>query len=212
MVELRLGLRTVDLPYTVHIPNVTEEMFNELVDEDTKAELFDGVMIVHSPASPRHNRGAGFIRRLMSVYAEERKLGEIFGPDDLIHLATCRRFAPDTFYLPMYLVPCPLPEEEFEEKPELVMEVLSPSNRDYDLSDKRTAYRQAGIREIWFIDLENEQVILDRRRGRRYVSSTVSEGKIASVALKGFWIRAEWLWAEQPPRLMRCLGEIMGKV
>jgi Uma2 family endonuclease len=210
MVELRFGMRTVNLPFTVRIRNVTEELFDELVDEDTKAELLDGVMIVHLPASPRHNRSAGFIRELMGLYAEESNLGEVFGPDDLIHLATCRRFAPDAFYLPIYLVPSPLPEEEFEEKPELVLEVLSPSNRDYDLSDKRAAYRQAGIREIWFVDLENEQVIIDRRRGRRYVTTTVSEGKIASVALKGFWIRAEWLWAEQPPRLMRSLREIMG--
>jgi Uma2 family endonuclease len=210
MVELRFGARTLNFPFLVRIPNVTKKLFDELVDEDTKAELLDGEMIVHSPASPRHNRGAGFIRDLMGLYAEESNLGEVFGPDDLIHLATCRRLAPDGFYLPIYLVPSPLPEEEFEEKPELVLEVLSPSNRDYNLSEKRAAYRQAGIREIWFIDQENEQVIIDRRRGRRYATTSVSEGKIHSVALKGFWIRAEWLWAEQPPRLMRCLREIMG--
>ena len=145
----------------------------------------------------------------MATFAEELALGEIFGPDDLIHLATCRRFAPDVFYLPIHLVPNPLPEEEFDEKPELVVEVLSPSNRDYDLSDKRAAYRQAGIREIWFIDQANEEVIIDRRRGRRYTTTVSSAGKVASVALKGFWFRAEWLWAEQPPRLLRCLREIM---
>ena len=210
MVELRVGMRTVDLPFMVRIPNVTETMFSEMVDEDTKAELLDGVMIVPSPASPQHNRGAGFLRSLMQTYAEELGVGEVFGPDDLIHLATCRRFAPDVFYLPIHLVPSPLPEEEFEETPELVVEVLSPSNRDYDLSDKRSAYRQAGIREIWFIDQANEEVIIDRRRGRRYTTTVASEGKIASAALKGFWVRAEWLWAEQPPRLMRCLREIMG--
>jgi Uma2 family endonuclease len=147
----------------------------------------------------------------MRLFVEEMNLGEVFGPDDLIHLATCRRFAPDAFYLPSHLVPSPLPEEQFEERPELVMEVLSPSNRDYDLSDKRVAYRQAGVREIWFIDQENDQVIVDQRRGRRYVTSTIREGKIRSTAVKGFWIRAEWLWAEQPPRLMHCLHEIMDR-
>lgn len=210
MVELTVAERTVDLPFMVRIPNVTEAMFKEMVDEDTKAELFDGVMIVHSPASPRHNRGAGFLRAVMRTYAEELGVGEVFGPDDLIHLATCRRFAPDVFYLPIHLVPSPLPEEEFEQKPELVVEVLSPSNRDYDLTDKRSAYRQAGIREIWFIDQANEEVIIDRRRGRRYTTTVIGAGKIASSVLKGFWVRAEWLWAEQPPRLMRCLHEIMG--
>ena len=48
-----LDLRTVDLPYMLRLYGVTDEKFDELTDEDTKAELFDGVMIVHSPASIR---------------------------------------------------------------------------------------------------------------------------------------------------------------
>src|SRR5437667_10579555 len=110
MVELKFGMRTVDLPYTLRLYGVTEEMFDELVDEDTRAELLDGVMIVHSPASPRHNRIAGFLRDLGNRYAEARELGEVFGPDDLVHLATCRRFAPDGFFLAAEHVPDPIPE------------------------------------------------------------------------------------------------------
>src|SRR5215470_15217000 len=110
MVELKFCLRTVDLPYTVHVKDVTEEMFDELVDEDMKAELLDGVMIVHSPASPRHNRIAGFLRNLMGSFGEETEQGNVFGPDDLVHLATGRRFAPDGFFLETLRVPVPLPE------------------------------------------------------------------------------------------------------
>jgi hypothetical protein len=65
MVELKFGLKTVDLPYTVRLPRVTEEMFRELVDEDMNAELFDGVMTVHSPATLQHDDQGGFLRFLM---------------------------------------------------------------------------------------------------------------------------------------------------
>src|SRR6516165_8010724 len=99
MVELKFGPRTVDLPYTVRVAGVTEEMFDELVDEDTRAELIDGVLIVHSPASPRHDNISGFVRTLMRMFAEGRGLGKVFGPDSLVHLATCRKFAPDVFFL-----------------------------------------------------------------------------------------------------------------
>src|SRR5437763_11254662 len=109
MVKLTLGPRTVELSNTLLIRDVTEEMFDELVDEDTKAELIDGVMIVHSPASPRHNIRAGFLRTLMHCYADVKGLGKVFGPDDLIHLATCRLFAPDIFFLETNHVPRPLP-------------------------------------------------------------------------------------------------------
>jgi Uma2 family endonuclease len=209
MVELKFGLRTVDLPYTVRLKDVTEEMFDELVDEDTKAELIDGVMIVHSPASPRHNKRAGFLRTLMHCYADVKQLGEVFGPDDLIHLATCRLFAPDIFFLEQRRVPRPLPKKQFEVIPDLLIEVLSPSNREDDLEDKRPAYRQANVPEVWFIDPQQQEVIVDRLRKKRYVTITVAKGRLHSSVLPGFWIEAEWLWTDQPPNVLECLRMIL---
>jgi Uma2 family endonuclease len=209
VVELRFGLRTVDLPYTVYVPGVTEKMFDELVDEDTKAELLDGEMIVHSPASPRHNRIAGFLRDLGGRYAEKKGLGDIFGPDDLVHLATCRRFAPDGFFLRAEHVPHPLPDEQFEVVPDLVMEVLSPSTRDYDLLEKRPAYQQAGVREIWFVDPDEECVLVDYRRKRIYAATRVDTGRVSSSVLQGFWFDCAWLWAQPLPSVARCLRRIL---
>ncbi len=163
MVEVKLGRRKLDLPYTVRIPGVSEALFDELVDEDTRAELIDGVMIVHSPASMDHDDMGGWVRALMRFYADVKGVGKVLGPDSLVHLATCRRFAPDLYFLRRGRVPVPLPKE-FEGAPDLVLEVLSPSNRDEDLEDKRPAYRQAKVGEIWFVDLENRQVLIDRKR------------------------------------------------
>ena len=72
MIEVKCGLKTIDLPFMIQVYEVTEEMFDELVDEDTKAELIDGVMIVHSPASMEHDNVGGFTRVLMSFFAEGR--------------------------------------------------------------------------------------------------------------------------------------------
>jgi Uma2 family endonuclease len=209
MVELKLGLRTVDLPYTIRVYGVTEETFDELVDEDTKAELLDGVMIVHSPATIQHDDLSGFLRSLMRCYAEERELGKVLGPDALVHLATCRRFGPDAFFIERRRVPHPLPEE-FEGAPDLALEVLSPSNRDDDLNDKRPAYRQAGVKEIWFVDPREQQIILDRRRRKGYTTATVTTGRATSAVLTGFWVETSWLWADPLPSVMRCLLEILG--
>ncbi|MGH7226726.1 MAG: Uma2 family endonuclease, partial [Gemmataceae bacterium] len=61
MVEVKFGLRTVEVPYMIRLYDITDEMFDEMVDEDTKAELIDGVMIVHSPASLLHDDVGGFL-------------------------------------------------------------------------------------------------------------------------------------------------------
>ena len=212
MVELKLRMKTVDLPYAVRIFNVTEEMFDEMVDEDTKAELIDGVMIVHSPASLLHDRVAHFLRALMGCYASEKGLGEVFGPDGLVHLAASRKFGPDIFFVEQERVPRTLSSEqkEFEGAPALVLEILSPSNRADDLEEKRPAYRKAGVQEIWFVDPDNREIIIDRRRGpKNYVTTTIRKGKASSLVLPGFWLEAEWLWSWPLPKELACLRKIL---
>jgi Uma2 family endonuclease len=209
MVELKFGLRTVDLPYTIRLYGVTDEIFDEMVDEDTKAELIDGVMIVHSPASLRHDDVAGFLRGLMRFYAADKGLGLVLGPDGLARIKRSRRVGADIFFLSKHRVPKPLPKE-YKGVPDLFVEVLSPSNRDYDLEDKRSYYREAGVKEMWFVDPQERQIIVDRRRGRRYVTQTISTGRMESIVIKGFWIEAEWLWTDPLPNVMQCLRDILG--
>ena len=211
MVEVKMGwpLRTVDVPYMIRLYGVTDEQFDEMVTEDTKAELFDGVMIVHSPATPSHDDITGFMRMLMRGFAEDRVIGKVFGPDSLVRLRRGRRFGADIFFLRTSQVPCPLPPE-FELVPAAMMEVLSPSNRDYDLEEKRPAYREARVPEIWLIDPGEQQVIVDFRRGRRYTTTTTRKGRVESAVLPGFWVEASWFWSDPLPNAMDCLRQILG--
>jgi Uma2 family endonuclease len=216
MVEITLNprstskLRSADLPYTIRFYGVTEEMFDELVDEDTRAELFDGVMIVHSPATLEHDDIGGFVRFLLRGFAKRRKLGQMLGPDSLVRLRPGRRFAPDTYFLKKDRVP-PRKVKEFDGAPDLVVEVLSPSNRDFDLEDKRLAYREAGVSEIWFLDPAKKQVIVDSRRGKKYTERTVKSGRITSTVLQGFWIEVDWLWMDESLDDLECLEKILNE-
>jgi Uma2 family endonuclease len=207
---MRFGARTVDITNPVRILDVSEELFDELVDEDTRAELIDGVMIVHSPASPRHDDVAGFLRTLMRVYAARKKLGRVLGPDSLVRLKGRRKVGPDIFFWRQDRLPRPLPKKQFEGAPDMVVEVLSPSNRDEDLAIKRPRYRQAGVEEIWFVDPQRGEILVDRRRKKRYASTTVKEGRLTATALDGFWIDLAWLAGDELPDDWTCLTEILG--
>ena len=205
-----MGLRKVDHPYTLRLYGVTEEMFDEVVTPDIKADLLDGVMIVHSPAAPRHDDVAGFIRTAMRSFASYLALGIVLGPDVLFHPKPGRRFAPDILFVETAHNPI-IELKQIEGIPDLAIEVLSPSNRYEDLNEKYPAYREAGIKEIWLVDPDNEEVKIDKRRGKRYTSRTLSTGRIESSVLPGFWLNAEWLWSEPPPSDLLCLLEILGK-
>ena len=213
MVKLRLKkpfgeIRSIDLACTLHIQGVTGAMFNELVDEDTKAELIDGLMIVHSPTPLRHDALAGLLRSLLSCYADEREAGSVFGPDCLFRLSSRRRLAPDAFFVERKRVPRRLPRQ-FEGVPGFVIEVLSPSNRRQDVEEKVPTYKEAGIKEIWVVDPDKRMVHVERRRGKIYSSTRITSGKLLSSAVKGFWIDAAWLWAEPLPSVMACLRQIL---
>jgi Uma2 family endonuclease len=209
VVEIKLGRRTVDLPFTLRIHEVTEDRFDELTDPDMRAELIDGVMIVHSPATPQHDGIAGFLRAIMLFYADTRSAGAVFGPDALFHPSEGRRFGPDIFFIRQERMPHPLPEKQFELVPDLIIEVLSPSNRAEDLEVKRPAYREEKVPEIWFIDPMEQHVIQDTRRKRGYGTTTITTGRVVSTVLAGFWIEIDWLWADPFPSVVRCLQQIL---
>ena len=209
MIVVKHGIKTVDLPYTVRLFGVSEDQFEGMVDEDTRAELLDGVMIVHSPATIEHDDLGGFVRTLMRIFARKRRLGKVLGPDSLVHLKTCRLLAPDAYFIDRKRAPS-RKLKRFEGSPNLALEVLWPSNRDDDLLDKRPAFRAAGVGEIWFIDPIEQQVIVDRKRGRGYVEDIVTRGKVHSEVLPGFWLDVDWLWSDPLPDELDCLEEILG--
>ncbi|MBI3409871.1 MAG: Uma2 family endonuclease [Planctomycetes bacterium] len=210
MIEVKNGARSIDFPYTVRMHGITEKQFDEIVDEDTSAELLDGVMYVHSPASLEHDDLGNFLRTLFRLFARRRKLGKVYGPDSLVRLKTGRKLAPDGYFVAKSRLPR-TKQKVFHGSPDLVLEILSPSNRDFDLEDKRPAYHQAGVSEIWIVDPENQEVIVDYKIGRRYDTVEEASGKITSRALPRFWLRAEWLWEYDLPDEWECLNLILGE-
>ena len=91
----------------------------------------------------------------------------------------------------------------------MVGELLSPSNRGYDLEEKRRYYREAGVPEIWLVDPYENVVIVDRRRARTYATDTVDHGRVSSDVLEGFWLDADWLWSKPLPNEAACLKKIL---
>jgi hypothetical protein len=51
---------------------------------------------------------------------------------------------------------------------------------------------------------------MDRRRGKKYSTITVADGRLTSAVVKGFWLEAAWLWAEPLPGVLTCLRDILG--
>ena len=87
---------------------------------------------------------------------------------------------------------------QYCEKPDLVVEVVSPGNRDLDLETKRQEYAQAGIPEYWIVDPQTVEVIVLRLKAKTYVEHGVfARNDLASSnLLKGFVVNLEEMWRE----------------
>lgn len=67
--------------------------------------------------------------------------------------------------------------------PDIVVEILSPFNRDHDRIRKKVLYEKFGVREFWIVDPETKETEGFFLKNGRYSESEQYIGKIRSVLL-----------------------------
>jgi Uma2 family endonuclease len=74
-----------------------------------------------------------------------------------------------------------------EGPPDLLIEVLSPSNQGHDLLTKRALYARAGVREYWIVDPDSRTIsVLSLERDALHaVYEGVDRGEVVSPLLDG---------------------------
>jgi len=183
----------------------TLDDYIRIANEDTRLELIDGVLIMHSPASIRHEDVFAFLLTLVREFATTSRQGRAFGSRVAVVLDDDRRVEPDLIFLKNEHLN--RIGEVFVNGPvDWIVEILSPATREHDLGDKRRIYADAGIPELWFIDYTHEQVLIDRPAGSRVAE--IHTGRVTCTALPGFWIEADWLWRTPLPNALDCLKQI----
>ena len=81
--------------------------------------------------------------------------------------------------------------------PDLVVEILSPSNTAIEMQRKFNTYRDAGVREYWVLDNENKALTVYLFEGERAISRTYGEKDSVPVAvLDGLTIELGPVFAE----------------
>lgn len=183
----------------------TVQDYLRAADEDTRLELIDGVMVMHSPANVGHEDVFAFLLWLIRGYVVPRKLGRVFGSRTPMVLEEERRFEPDLLFIRNENL-ARLGDVELQGPADLVIEILSPATRDYDLGEKRRAYVEGRVPELCFIDPAAKLVLVDRPAGQRILE--LGKGRLSFMALPGFWLEAAWLWETPLPDPAACLGEI----
>jgi Uma2 family endonuclease len=192
---------------------MTVAEFFAVAPEDRKAELIDGVLVMPTPASTSHERLQRFLLTVLHIFVSCRRLGEVLGSRTAVDLGIeYQVYEPDILFVAAertYLIQ----EQGVMGVPDLVVEILSPSTQALDRSVKRHTYAQAGVRELWLVDPEDEagSRFYQRHDPAGPLVEVVFEGGILhSLAVPGFYLKAEWLWPEsgQLPDEVEVLREL----
>jgi Uma2 family endonuclease len=135
--------------------------------EGSLYQLINGKLIM-SPAPKRsHQKLAGLIFKLIAVYLDCNPSGEVYHAPFDVYLDDENIVQPDICFVSTINLSI-LTEDGAEGVPDMVIELLSPSNAYYDLRAKLQLYEKYGVKEYFIVDPEDNMVIAYKLTEGRY--------------------------------------------
>lgn len=140
-------------------------------DDGNRYEVLDGALVVTPPPGTTHQDAVLELAVLVRHAARARGLHTFVAP-------VAWRISPGQVPEPDLLVVAPeaITERAITAPPVLVVEVLSPSNRGRDLSEKRRIYADGGATWYWIVDPAVPSVTVLRLVDGAYVEHARVEG------------------------------------
>src|SRR5438876_325380 len=138
---------------------------------EKRIELVKGVLVVREPAGGRHGRVTTELTRHLANHVGAHQLGAVYAAETGFTLAhhpdTVR--APDIAFVRRERLPDPEPVGFPDLAPDLVVEVLSPSDRPGEVLAKVADWLSADVPLIWVIDPEHRVARVYRHDGSERV-------------------------------------------
>ncbi len=139
---------------------ITVNDFEE-INQLPRAELIDGEIIEMTPSSDGSSSLAASITAMLWNHVRPNKLGRVYSADGGFVLFPDRETVrvPDVAFVRAERMPQGEARRHFPRlAPDLVVEVLSPTDRASDVLAKVAMYQEAGVPLIWLVDPEAQTV------------------------------------------------------
>ena len=184
-------------PRVVALPRrYTVADYDQLPDDGPRHELIDGVLIEMPGPSVLHQRLVGWLFRIMAGFVQRDHLGEVFLTPLDVELSDGRVVQPDILFVSSARSGV-ITDARIVGAPDLVVEISSPTTRDRDLIGKRNAYREAGVREYWFVDVDERTLtVWVASEGGWDALGANERGHAQSTVLPGLTVDPVTLFAE----------------
>jgi len=124
-------------------------------------ELIDGRIVPMSPTGGEHGNIEIILGFALKVFAQHRKLGWVMSGEVGIYTRRHpdRVRGADIVFVSRERLPKP-PEGFLEIAPELIVEIISPSDRWSDMRRKLDEYFAIGVQQVWAVEPDNRTVLV----------------------------------------------------
>src|SRR5438270_6045794 len=141
---------------------MTAEDLARLPDDEWRYELVEGRLVRMSPTGGQHGRIVMALLRAVDRFVEEKELGEIFPAETGFWISPAGEpdtvLAPDLAFVPAGREPDPNIEGYLRLVPDLVAEVVSPSQGGAEMAAKAQRWLNSGVRVVWIVLPESRTV------------------------------------------------------
>jgi Uma2 family endonuclease len=135
-------------------PQTMMELY-KILPEGTRVQLINNKLIMSPAPLYVHFSIEKAIFRQLDLFVEKHKLGEVvFAPVD-VYLDNENVYQPDIFFISNERKGI-IKKDGIHGAPDLVIEILSPSNKRDDTVKKKEVYQKAGVKEYWYLDPETK--------------------------------------------------------
>ena len=144
-------------------PLETDMTLEDFLESDLEGyEYMKGKLIPMAPPTMKHGEISMSLSLLLGVYIRENGLGRLYPADTDFKLGD-RLVKPDIAFVST----AKLPENRYQASPvapDLAVEVVSPTDIQYRVTEKAFAYLDAGTRLVWVIEPVGQTVTVYRSR------------------------------------------------
>ena len=166
---------------------------------DERYELIYGVAYAMSAPNLAHQRILTMLTSEFYTFLKGKQC-EVFAAPFDVRLFYKEDESDDTVVQPDVVVVCDpqkLGEEGCRGAPDMVVEILSPSNTAIEMQRKLNLYMEAEVREYWVVDPMNKQITIYRLQDGEYLLKTCSiQDSVRPGVLSGLEISVSAIFAE----------------
>lgn len=158
----------------------------EQLPEGAPYQLIAGELVMTPSPVFSHQKIVLKLAAQLMEFVSQRKLGDVVTAPMDVYLSETDVYQPDIIYISHER--SQIIHERIKGAPDLVMEVLSPSNAYYDLVQKKQVYESAWVKEYWIIDPVEKtiEVYENGETGFKLLAKAKSNGFVSSNVVPGF--------------------------